>query len=154
MLDGREHLGFRFLHLGPVFWSGGGGDTFDLSTWEPEWEEWVQDNQGYREPVLGTASLLFLKQGFSNFKLVFNPLVSQEQGLWVYATRPGSSSPSVHMKVTSSQAAGYCSVCTSRTPVSDHLHRIVNSQIKKSIGNNRPFVSFQCYSLKFVNSLI
>lgn len=37
---------------------------------------------------------------------------------------------------------------------SDHLHRIVNSQIKKSIGNNQPFVSFQCYSLKFVNFLI
>lgn len=102
----------------------------------------VQDNQGYREPVPGTASLLFLKQGFSNFKLVFNPLVSQEQGLWIYATKPGSSSPSIHMKVISSQAAGYCSVCTSELPpLSDHLHTIVKfSQIKKSIGKNQPFI--------------
>lgn len=40
------------------------GDTFDLSTWEAEGEEWVQDNQGYREPVLGTGFSSVFETGF------------------------------------------------------------------------------------------
>lgn len=42
------------------------GDTFDLSTWEAEREEWVQDNQGYREPVLETGFSSVFETGFQN----------------------------------------------------------------------------------------
>lgn len=125
------------------------GDTFGLSTWEPEWEEWVQDNQGYREPVLGAASLLFFKQGFSNFRLVFNPFRFSRAGIMNMLQDQAHLVPVPTWKWH--QAAGHS--CTSRAPLLDHFLQgfieVKFSQINKSIGNKQP--SILVFS---VNSLI